>query len=130
MNIDIIHSPIFIPQTQCDLNNLSCHDYSGCVTSAEEVLIQEQSHDKLVEKLRDPSAVVIVTLSPQSVASIGSMLQISALDSFVVIASMLKSVGIRYVLDASSGGDVALHESGHEFLRRSVLFGVFIRKHG
>ena len=91
---------------------------SGCVTSTEEVLIQEQSYAKLQQILREGRSCVAITLSPQSVASIAHSIGRSQLDAFVAIASMLKSLGVRYVLDASAGGDVALVESGHEFLRR------------
>ena len=61
-----------------------------------------------------------MTLSPQSVASIAGLLQCSMVDAFITLASMLKSIGIRFVFDASAGGDVALIESGYEFLKRLV----------
>lgn len=100
------------------LTVFACLLISGCVTSAEEVLIQEQSYNKLVDVLSAGSGSVVVTLSPQTVASIAHVLGARLIDTFVFLATMLKSLGVQYVLDASAGGDVALMESGYEFLRR------------
>lgn len=47
-----------------------CLACSGCITSAETVLLQHQSTDELLQKLQDPSITVIATLSPQSRASL------------------------------------------------------------
>ena len=82
------------------------------------MLIQEQSYQRLVDLMHAGGRCVVVTLSPQTVASIASLLDMSLVDTFVALASMLKRIGVRYVLDASAGGDVSLVESGHEFLRR------------
>jgi hypothetical protein len=95
-----------------------CLACSGCVTSAEEVLIQEQSYERLTDILAGGGSCVAVTLSPQSVASIAALLNCSLAEAFVALASMLKAGGVRYVFDASAGGDVSLVESGHEFLKR------------
>ncbi len=53
---------------------VSLHDClacSGCVTSAETVLLEHQSVDELVAKLGDPGVTVVVSVSPQSRASLG-----------------------------------------------------------
>ena len=98
-----------------------CLACSGCVTSAETVLIQEQSFLKLLERLGDHAKsdeIVIVCLSPQSIASIATLVGTSSSDIFPRVATMLKDLGVHYVIDASSGGDVALIEAREEFLRR------------
>lgn len=95
--------------------------YSGCVTSAEEVLIQEQSYSKLIQVLKSVDSCVVITLSPQTVASVAQMIGDSLVSTFVMLSSLLKAIGVRFVLDASAGGDVALVESGHEFLRRCIV---------
>ena len=92
--------------------------FSGCVTSAEEVLIQEQSYERLSDVLKDKDSHIIVTLSPQTVASIADTVNFSLFDTFQVISTALKHLGIQYVFDACAGGDVSLVESGHEFLQR------------
>ena len=88
------------------------------------MLIQEQSVDKLQEILVSGDSVVIVTVSPNSIASLANSLKMSYSDAFLKICSVLKSMGVKYVLDASSGGDVALFESRHEFIKRSVTYSI------
>lgn len=98
-----------------------CLACSGCVTSAETVLIQEQSFLKLLERLGDNAKsdeIVIMCLSPQSIASMATFVGTSTCDIFLRLATMLKDLGVHYVVDASSAGDVALIEAREEFLRR------------
>lgn len=124
-----------------------CLACSGCVTSAETVLVQEQSIDKLMEKLKQSSSLqasqlqsgtqkrcaIIVCISPQSLASLashfiqtekqkGESCNVSAdgvvADCFLRIATVLKGLGAHYVFDSSCGGDVALMESREEFISR------------
>lgn len=93
------------------------------MTSAETVLIQEQSYEKLLFQLNPANSVdttIVVTISPNSKASIASFLGISSVECFLRIAAALKSLGVTYVLDASSGGDVALIEAREEFMKRCV----------
>ncbi len=47
-----------------------CLACSGCVTSAETVLLQNQSVGEVAAKLIEPGAVVVVSVSPQSRASL------------------------------------------------------------
>lgn len=99
-----------------------CLACSGCVTSAETVLIQEQSYHRLYERLKSHNNVdediIAVCLSPQSIASMASFAGTSSNDMFLRVASVIKSLGVQYVFDTSSAGDVALIESREEFLMR------------
>jgi iron only hydrogenase large subunit-like protein len=121
------------------------------VTSAEAVLIEEQSYTKLLDVLaaatlnntknnnntnnntddddnEDAEEIVVcVGISPNSRASLVNFLQgslpasaphLSQSDIFLRVASALKSIGVTYVLDTSSTGDVALVEAREEFLDR------------
>lgn len=91
------------------------------MTSAETVLIQEQSYEKLLLQLSTANMTntsIVVAISPNSKASIASFLGISSVECFLRIAAALKSLGVTYVLDASSGGDVALVEAREEFMKR------------
>lgn len=47
-----------------------CLACSGCVTSAETVLLEAQSVGELSTKLTEPGAIVVVSVSPQSRASL------------------------------------------------------------
>lgn len=98
-----------------------CLACSGCVTSAETVLIHEQNFLKLLERFGDHTKsdeIVIVSLSPQSIASMATFVGTSSSDVFLRLATMLKDLGVHYVVDTSSAGDVALVEAREEFLRR------------
>lgn len=97
-----------------------CLACSGCVTSAEAVLIQEQSSDKLVQLLEEKRTdhCIVVQISPNSRASIAEFLNLSSVDFFLRAAAILKQIGVHYVLDAAAGNDVALMESREEFLQR------------
>ena len=100
-----------------------CLACSGCVTSAETVLIQLQSFERLVEKLEEAKLnselIIVVALSPQSRASIADKLGgVSSAEVFLRIATFLKKLGVAYVLDSSSAGDVSLIEAREEFLHR------------
>ena len=49
-----------------------CLACSGCVTTAETMLLQHQSTDELLAQLADPSVTVVATLSHQSRASLAA----------------------------------------------------------
>lgn len=104
--------------------------FSGCVTSAETMLIQEQSYEKLLYKLNPitlETTSIVVAISPNSKASIASFLGINSVECFLRIAAALKSLGVTYVLDASSGGDVALMEAREEFMKRYLrIYQLFL----
>lgn len=99
-----------------------CLACSGCVTTAEAILIQEQSSDKFLQILNQSKDkkdyYVVVQISPNSRASIAEFLGMDPHELFLKISTMLKSLGVKYVLDSSAGGDVALVESGEELLQR------------
>ena len=99
-----------------------CLACSGCVTSAETVLIQQQSSSKLMAKLRDqsrgPRDIVVVAMSPQSRAAIASRLGISSTSAFLRISTVLKKIGVKYVVDVASAADIALLEAREEFMVR------------
>jgi iron only hydrogenase large subunit-like protein len=89
------------------------------VTSAESVLIQEQSYAKLLDALQMPGKCVVVTLSPQTIASLAAFIDASSVvDTFLQVATYLKQLGVTYVVDAAAGGDVVLLEAREEFVRR------------
>lgn len=101
-----------------------CLACSGCVTSAETVLIQQQSVNKLMAKLaqaKRPNDIVVMSMSPQSRASIASHLGISSNDAFLRISTVMKSMGIYYVVDVASAADVALLEAREQFMERRSI---------
>lgn len=105
--------------TSCHLPLNSLH--SGCVTSAETVLIQEQSYEKLLYQLHLPTESrpdIVVAISPNSIASLANFLALPPVECFLLMASALKGLGARYVVDTFGARDIALVEARTEFLRR------------
>ena len=98
--------------------NASIKYFSGCITSAEAVLIQDQSSDKFRDILRDGIATVVVTISTQCRASLANLLHLSSRDSFLKMCTWLKIIGVKYVFDASAAADACLMEARQEFCER------------
>lgn len=120
MEADLIKSKVTDTRRVATVSLNDCLACSGCVTSAEAVLVQEQSVDKFVQMISGPLAntSIIVQISPNSTASIAEFLGMSPKDLFLRMAAVLKSLGVRYVLDASAGADVAMIEAREEFITR------------
>ena len=49
-----------------------CLACSGCVTSAETILLEHQSAEEFVSKLAQPGTTVLVSVSPQSRAALAA----------------------------------------------------------
>ena len=127
-------APVSIPSSSSKKATVSLNDClacSGCVTSAETVLIQEQSTSKLTNKLKSlktavtdledpgkPRELIVVTLSPNSVASMANRLSIEVVKCFQLLSTWLKSLGVYMVCDAAVGGDIALIETREEFIKK------------
>ena len=94
-----------------------CLACSGCVTSAETVLLEHQSTGELLSALSSGKAV-IMSVSPQSRASLATFHSLSATQTLGKLVSFLKGLGVRAVLDTSSSRDLSLLESAQEFIAR------------
>lgn len=90
---------------------------SGCITSAETVLLQKQNYDEFLSAL-SKSKDVVVSISPQSRASLAVHYDISPLGVFRKLTTFLKSLGVKAVFDTSCSRDLVLIESCNEFVRR------------
>ena len=125
-----------------------CLACSGCVTSAETVLISKQSTDEFLGALRAAGAAraamgagglartdrsdangpteVAVSISPQARASIAAELGISAFAAHKRLAALFERLARRHglprhslaVLDLTATADVALLEAAREFVAR------------
>jgi len=94
-----------------------CLACSGCVTSAETVLLEHQSTGELLSALQS-NKTVIVSVSPQSRSSLGVLHQLSPSETAGKLVHFLKSVGVSVVLDTTSSRDIALLEAAQEFIAR------------
>ena len=113
--------------TKDTLNNtndpikISLHDClacSGCVTTAETILLEQQSISQFTDTLKRGSAFVVVTLSLQSVASISEKYNLCSESVIRKLSSIFRSQGAQAVFDIQTACDLALIENYAEFERR------------
>ncbi|NXN97243.1 NARFL factor, partial [Rhinopomastus cyanomelas] len=100
-----------------------CLACSGCITSAESVLITQQSHQELCKTLAfnktaapGEQRLVVVSVSPQSRASLAAKFQLGVLDTAKRLTAFLK--GVHFVFDTTFARTFSLLESQREFVRR------------
>lgn len=131
MYLYLIHGVFFVeqkptktaspPETfQTDPVKISLKDClacSGCITSAETVMLEKQSLDEFLANINN-GKTVIVSLSPQSRASIAVHYGLSPVQVFRKLTTLFKSLGVKAVYDTSCSRDLSLVESCNEFVSR------------
>ncbi|CAG8460917.1 14552_t:CDS:2 [Ambispora leptoticha] len=106
-----------------------CLACSGCITSAESILVSMQSHEELYKVLESNRIAieegraqdiktVVVSIAPQSRASIAAKYKLTPLQAAQRITHFLKSLGVDYIFDTSFSRDFSLIESAREFVER------------
>ncbi|GMT18265.1 hypothetical protein PFISCL1PPCAC_9562 [Pristionchus fissidentatus] len=105
------------PAVKLSISLADCLACAGCVTSAETVLIEEQSVQRAMEGLR-ASRFGVVTVSPSSLASICTARGWSVQQAAATLTRYFRAKGARLVLDASLVQSLALHECSQEMLER------------
>jgi len=112
---------------QITLND--CLACSGCVTSAETVLIQMQSQEEVYKVLHsnqraqqegrfDDIKIVVVSVSPQSRANFAAKYNQTLLQVAKKLTNFFKVLGCHFVFDTSFSRDLALLESQAEFVTK------------
>lgn len=96
-----------------------CLACSGCVTSAETVLITQQSADEFLSQLGGARPVV-VSVSPATRASLAAHYGLSSVQVFERLAHALGRLGCRHVVDCGLAADISLIECAAEFQHRFV----------
>ncbi|KAE8709119.1 stress-associated endoplasmic reticulum protein 2-like isoform 1 [Hibiscus syriacus] len=94
-----------------------CLACSGCITLAETVMLEKQSLDEFLSNI-NKGKVVIVSVSPQSRASLAAHFGISPLEVSKKNSAFLKSLGVKAVFDTCCIRDLTLIETCHEFITR------------
>ncbi|KYO30827.1 cytosolic iron-sulfur assembly component 3 [Alligator mississippiensis] len=102
-----------------------CLACSGCITSAESVLITQQSHEELYKalsfnKTAAPSEqkLIVISVSPQSRASLAVRFKMNPLETAKKLTAFLKNLGVHYVFDTTFSRNFSLLESQREFVKR------------
>ncbi|KAF4518457.1 hypothetical protein B566_EDAN002112 [Ephemera danica] len=108
-----------------------CLACSGCVTTAESVLVSQQSGTELLRVLNNNVALpesqrqlVLVSLASTAVLSLASKYQLEAQDAACRISGYLKSLGADLVCDLSTMEDMCLLECQREFVSRHAQSSV------
>lgn len=106
-----------------------CLACSGCITSAESVLVTKQSQEELLRifserKYMDKNGelidvkLVVISLSPQPTLSLAGRYKLSPTETSEKLAGYLKSLGADLVLDMTIAEDLSLLEAQQEFVQR------------
>ncbi|KAJ8917866.1 hypothetical protein NQ315_010779 [Exocentrus adspersus] len=106
-----------------------CLACSGCITSAESVLVTQQSQEELLRifeenknlKLQDrteDAKLIIVSVSIQPILSLAVRYSLSPSDCAAKLSQYLKQLGADMIVDMTIADDLALLESQKEFIRR------------
>ncbi|KAJ1914883.1 Cytosolic Fe-S cluster assembly factor nar1 [Mycoemilia scoparia] len=114
-----------LEEAQVTLND--CLACSGCVTSAETILIAMQSHEELISVLKanvlakreqrnSDLRTVVVTISPQTRASIARKYNLTTTKAGMRLAKFLKTAGVDFVFDSAFSRDLSLMASAKEFV--------------
>lgn len=106
-----------------------CLACSGCITSAEGVLITQQSQEEVLKILNenkeykrleqfDLVRTIVCTVSQQSVLSLANKYGLRVEECAQLLSGYLRHLGFDYVLHTKIADDLALIESRNEFLER------------
>eukprot|EP00041_Stephanoeca_diplocostata_P005512 m.63117 g.63117 ORF g.63117 m.63117 type:complete len:540 (-) comp15830_c1_seq3:143-1762(-) len=128
-----------LPKAKITLND--CLACSGCITSAESVLVEMQTYKELEEVLAqnrqntwpDASATtneipseattakqraVVVSLSPQTCAALAVKYNVTAFEAAERLCGFFKGIGVHRVYDVTLARTLSLIESRNEFFER------------
>ncbi|TIB07767.1 hypothetical protein E3P89_03725 [Wallemia ichthyophaga] len=96
-----------------------CLACSGCITSAETVLIESQSHKEVQKYLSSTSdkKTMIASIAPQTLASISASLGSTPSNEILLrrLRHQLKDIGFDYVFDTTFSRHLSLVEIVNEF---------------
>lgn len=106
-----------------------CLACSGCITSAESVLITQQSQDELLRVLHENQIhkqqrnienikIIVFTISQQSILSLAQRYNLLIEECCRLLCGYFKSIGADFVLNSKIADDLALLESRNEFIER------------
>jgi iron only hydrogenase large subunit-like protein len=115
-----------IEKVQISLDD--CLACSGCVTSAETVLINQQSIDELLKIIESNSKLdkndqnyklICISISPQSQASLAVRHDMNVKSCTRKLSKFFRqSLNAQFVFDTSSGREMSIRESQKEFIEQ------------
>mmetsp|Transcript_15685 Transcript_15685/g.37821 ORF Transcript_15685/g.37821 Transcript_15685/m.37821 type:complete len:537 (-) Transcript_15685:67-1677(-) len=94
-----------------------CLACSGCVTSAETILLQDHSTTEFVRRAREAEATV-VTISPATRTDLAAYYGLEPMDALRRLTTVLARFNVTFVVDGTVAEAISLVEAKREFLRR------------
>jgi iron only hydrogenase large subunit-like protein len=91
---------------------------SGCITSAESVLISQQNLVDIIKALNENKSVdsearriFVASVEPQIAASFGHEFNITLSQAYFILSAFLSNIGFDFVFDCSAAQTLSLEES-------------------
>lgn len=96
-----------------------CLACSGCITSAEEVLVAQHSHDQFLKALKDTSKTFVVSISHQSRVSLaqGYGFTVEQIDR-LLIRFFKEKLGFAFVVGTALGRKLSLIEEANRVIQK------------
>ncbi|OXU22119.1 hypothetical protein TSAR_004543 [Trichomalopsis sarcophagae] len=114
--------------TKVEITLADCLACSGCITSAESVLVTQQSQEELLRVFKDKIEkqkagddnvkFIVVSLSIQPILSLAERYKLTPEEAALHLTGYFKSMGADMVLDMTVAEDLSLVESAKEFVER------------
>lgn len=127
---------MFVSQTgktklqKVEITLQDCLACSGCITSAEGVLITQQSQEEVLkvlqenkvlkeqERTSDQARKIVFTISPQPMISLAQRYGLTVEKAAEHLSGYLRQLGADFILSTKIADDLALLECRNEFIER------------
>ena len=105
------------------VNLYDCLACSGCVTTAETLLIEQHSIDELIKNSLLESNLSVMSISPQIVYSLARNYNAKSIEQcFNALLTALSKAGVAYVVNYDIGVKLALNKAYDEYTKRKSSF--------
>lgn len=104
-----------------NINLSDCLACSGCITSAEEVLVAQHSHDQFLKALEEGNKTFVVSISHQSRASLANVygLSVEEMDERLILF-FKDQLGFAFVVGTALGRKLSLLEESHRVIEQKL----------
>lgn len=132
IQIDANGNPLEISKIDGKINSLSpaqisladCLACSGCITSAEEILVAQHSHDELIRAIREKvdnnsNRVFVASISHQARASLATAYNLSVEEIDRLLVNLfINQMGFTFIVGTSLGRKLSLIYESHNIISK------------
>eukprot|EP01069_Polyplicarium_translucidae_P004557 Polyplicarium_translucidae@DN2604_c0_g1_i2.p1 len=104
------------PEQTAQVSLYDCLACSGCVTSAEAILIESQNAEDFFKVVGSGTHTVVVSISPQTRTAFAARLGVSSFEALTRLSGLFKGLGATYVFEMSTAEAVNLELTAREFV--------------